>query len=405
MAAVLLPTYVLAASPLHFDFGSAGNVTAETTYDDARGYGFEPARSDSGQRFSVKLPEGTYRVSIRFGDPKSDSVTTIRAETRRLMLERVVTARGKFATREFVVNVRIPALPPPPLNAPGGSAVRLKPAELTTTSWDDRLTLEFLGGRARVAALTIEPVTVPTIYLAGDSTVTDQAVEPSASWGQMLTRFFAPDVAIANHAESGETLKSFLAELRLDKILSTIRPGDWLLIQFGHNDQKAQWPQTYVEAATTYRDYLRTYIAEARRHGAIPVLVTSPERRNFDAQGHISNSHGDYPEAVRAVAREENVALIDLWSMSKTFYEALGEERAALAFADGGRDRTHHNNYGAYELARMVVAGIQAADPRLTANLARHLAADAGQFDPAHPDDPTTLHLDSTRGRSSQPLN
>ncbi|HEY5807907.1 MAG TPA: rhamnogalacturonan acetylesterase [Povalibacter sp.] len=388
-AAMLLPAGASAAQfPLHFDFGRNGNITTDTLYEDARGYGFEPAKQDAGQRFSIKLPEGSYRVTAELGDPKVAALTTIKAETRRLMLERVRTARGKFITRSFIVNVRTPALPPPPINAPGGTAVRLKNAELTTNSWDNRLTLEFLGTPAKVAALTIEPVTLPTVYLAGDSTVTDTAVEPSGSWGQMLTRFFGTDVAVANHAEGGETLKSFLAELRLDKILSTLQPGDWLLIQFGHNDQKAQWPQTYVEAATTYRDYLRAYIGEARRRGAIPILITSPERRNFDEQGRIINTHRDYPDAVRAVAREENVVLIDLWSMSKTLYEALGEQRAALAFADDGRDKTHHNNYGAYELARMVVQGIRTADPQLTGNLASHLAADAGSFDPAHPDAP-----------------
>lgn len=387
--AMLLPCWAVATDiPQHFAFGPDGNVSATTLYEDARGYGFEPGERDRGALFSVKLPEGSYRVTARFGDPKAASLTTIRAETRRLMLESVHTSPGKFVTRSFIVNVRTPALPAPPSNAPGGGAVRLKPVELTTYSWDDKLTLEFAGAAAKVAALTIEPVALPTIYLAGDSTVTDTASEPSGSWGQMLTRFFGTDVVVANHAEGGETLKSFLTGLRLDKILSTLQPGDWLLIQFGHNDQKVQWPQTYVEAATTYRDYLRLYIGEARRHGAIPILITSPERRSFDEQGRIISSHGDYPDAVRAVAREQNVALIDLWSMSKVFYEALGEQRSALAFADGGRDRTHHNTYGAYELARMIVEGIRNADPQLTGNLSRHLAPDAALFDPARPDSP-----------------
>ena len=86
----------------------------------------------------------------------------------------------------------------------------------------------------------------------------------------MLPRFFGADIAVANHAESGETLKSFVTELRLDKLLSTLKAGDWVMIQFGHNDQKVQWPQTYAEAATTYRAWLRTYIAEMRRRGATP---------------------------------------------------------------------------------------------------------------------------------------
>jgi len=160
------------------------------------------------------------------------------------------------------------------------------------------------------------------------------------------------------------------------------------MIQFGHNDQKTQWPQTYAEAATTYRSWLRTYIAEVRRRGATPILVTSPERRNFDATGHIEPSLAEYAEAVRAVAREESVAVIDLNPMSVRFYEALGPEVSPRAFADEGRDKTHHNEYGAYALARMVVEGLRSADPQLTAGLAKHLAADAGNFDPSHPSPP-----------------
>jgi lysophospholipase L1-like esterase len=156
-----------------------------------------------------------------------------------------------------------------------------------------------------------------------------------------------------------------------------LRPGDWVLIQFGHNDQKQQWPQTYADAATTYRSYLRAYIAEARLRGATPILVTSPERANFDDAGHIKPSHGAYPDAVRAVAREESVALIDLNPMSTAFYEALGPKDSDFAFADGGRDRTHHSNYGAYELARRIAMGIHAADPELIDNLGDHLAPDA----------------------------
>lgn len=352
--------------------------------------------------FATTVPEGNYRVTVRLGDASAASHTTIKAEARRLMLENVSTSPGNFIDRSFIVNVRTPALPPPPANAPGADAVRIKSSEANSPTWDNLLSLEFSGAAARVASLTIEPTTVPTVYLAGDSTVTDQPGDPAASWGQMLPRFFKPNIAIANHAESGETLKSFLAELRLDKILSTLRAGDWLLIQFGHNDQKPQWPQTYAAAETTYRAYLRVYIAEARRLGATPILITSPERLNFDANRHVVDSLGNYSKAVRAVAREESVALIDLHAMSKSFYEALGEQRASLAFNDEGRDRTHHNNYGAYELARMIVAGLRAVDPRLASGLASHLAEDAGSFDPKHPDSPATFSLDSMRTDQQQ---
>ncbi len=205
----------------------------------------------------------------------------------------------------------------------------------------------------------------------------------------MLPRFFKPGVAVANHAESGETLKSFLASLRLAKILSQIKAGDYLFIQFGHNDEKRNWPQTYVEAHTTYQAYLRAYIAEARLRGATPVLVTSMQRRTFDEQGRIKNTHGDYPAAVRAVAAQEHVALIDLDRMSTAFYEALGPARAPLAVTNGGTDPTHHDDYGAYELAKCVVQGIR--DARLP--LAEFIVDDFAGFDPSRPDPPETFAL------------
>jgi lysophospholipase L1-like esterase len=262
--------------------------------------------------------------------------------------------------------------------------------------WDDKLTLEFGDTRPCLCALEIAQVDVPTVFLAGDSTVTDQPREPGASWGQMLPRFFKPGVAVANHAESGETMKSFISGLRLAKILSEMKKGDYLFIQFGHNDEKQSWPQTYVEAQTTYRAYLKVFIAEARLRGATPVLVTSMQRRQFDANGKVRNSHGDYPEAVRAVAKEEKVALVDLEQMSRAFYEALGPEKAPLAFSAGVRDPTHHNNYGAYELAKCVVQAIR--ENQLP--LAQFIVDDFQRFDPAHPDAPEQFAVPPSPGRS-----
>lgn len=368
----------MAEPPRKFQFGPKGNVRTEDSYDAQRGYGFEPAEGDAPwTRFSVQVPEGNYRVTVRLGASNRASKTSVAAETRRLMLENVATRRGQFVERSFIVNVRNALLAKPPANAPGGTAVRLKERELGSYTWDDKLTLQFIGRDRAVESLQIAPVEVPVLYLVGDSTVTDQASSPAASWGQILPRFMGDTLAVANNAESGESLKSFLTSLRLDKVLASLRPGDWLLIQFGHNDQKKQWPQTYVDAATTYRAYLRAYIAEARLRGATPILVTSPERANFDDAGHIKPSHGAYPDAVREVARQESVALIDLTAMSTVFYEALGVKGSDLAFADGGRDRTHHSNYGAYELARRIAFGIHTADPKLIANLGDHLAPDA----------------------------
>jgi lysophospholipase L1-like esterase len=368
--------------PLRFDLEPPKRATGRTLVAadkpyEPGGFGYEPQRRGKEFLFSAAVPEGNYRVTVRLGGR-----VTVKAESRRLMLRDITTRPGQYVTASFLVNVRNARLAPPPANAPGGSEVKLKSREAGSYTWDDKLTLEFLGD-PRVAAIEIEPVEVPTVFLAGDSTVTDQRAEPAASWGQMLPALFDPDVAVANHAESGETLKSFVTELRLDKLLSQIKAGDWLLIQFGHNDQKANWPQTYADPAVTYPAWLRTYIAEARRRGAHPVLVTSPERRNYEG-GKVRRTLADYAEAARKVARDEKVPLLDLQARSVALYEALGEAEAAKLFNDGGADRTHHNNPGAWFLARAVAAEIATQVPELAARL----KPAARRFDAAAP------HLD-----------
>ena len=381
-----------------FDFGPGPiapgytQVLPATIYSREPGYGFEPGskvscvergkdalRGDlcaSNQPFffSVALPEGNYNVTVTFGDATAATATTVKAELRRLMLEKVETAPGNFVTRAFTVNVRTPQIA-------GGGEVRLKDRERASEiwAWDEKLTLEFNNSRPAVCAIEITRVdNAPTVYLLGDSTVADQPLEPYNSWGQMLPRFFGPGVAVANHAESGESLRSSLAARRLDKVLSLIKPGDYLFIQYGHNDQKEKGEG--VGAFTTYKADLKKFVSEARRRGATPVLITSMHRRNFDPDGKVVNTLGDYPEAVRQVALEENVALIDLHAMSKLLYEALGAEGSGAAFKSG--DGTHHSNYGSYELAKCVVEGIKSNK----LGLAKYLAKDALPFDPRRPD-------------------
>lgn len=338
------------------------------TYSDSSGFGFEHPNV-----FSVAVPEGNYKVTITLGDPRAAGDTTIYAELRRLMLEHAVTKPGARETRTFIVNVRRPEIP-------GGGLVHLKDRETTTETraWDDRLTLEFTGPHPAVAALDIERVALPTVYLLGDSTMCDQPLEPFNSWGQMITRFLKPDVAVANHAESGESLAGALAARRLDKIWSEIKNGDYLFVQFGHNDMKS----TEAGALPTFTDRMKRVVDEARRGGAIPVLVTSVSRRTFDADGKkITDSFKGYTQAVREIAREKSVPLIDLQSSSATFYEALGPERSHQAFATM-QEGTHHNDYGSYEIAKCVLNGIK--DAKL--GLAKYIVDDFKGFDPAKPD-------------------
>jgi lysophospholipase L1-like esterase len=214
----------------------------------------------------------------------------------------------------------------------------------------------------------------------------------------MLPRFFLPGIVIANHAESGETTKSFVGEKRLAKIMTTMRPDDYLFIQFAHNDMKPG-----AVSLDEYKKLLISYITQTRRKGATPVLVTSMNRRTFDDAGHITNSLAGYPDAMREVAAQQKVALIDLNAMSKTLFEAMGPEGTLKAFmhypADSfpGQtaaisDDTHFNSYGAYELARCIVHGIREAKLPLT----KFLDPNIPDFNPAHPDPQSDFHLPFT---------
>ena len=421
---LLIPVWILMAataigqSPnsFKFDFGSGKAakgyiaVTPATTFNYQTGYGFDQGSVvtavDHGGKdvltgsyitsskpfyFSVKLPEGNYDVKVILGDAKGVSITTVRAECRRLMVPTIETAKEKFATVQFTVHIRDSMI----RNANGEvvSKVRLKPREFAYLHWDNMLTLEFNDVMPKVCAVEITPnKKATTVFLAGNSTVVDQDREPWAAWGQMFPSFFeAGKIAIANYAESGETLKAFKGERRLEKVWSMIKPGDYLFIEFAHNDQKAG--SSHLDPFTTYKETLKEWIAEARKRNVTPVLVTSMHRRSFDSTGHIINTLLDYPEAMRQTAKEENVALIDLNAMSKIMYEAWGEEKSVKAFVhypantfpgqnEALKDNTHFNPYGAYELARCVVKGLQ----QTTLPIAKFLKKNIPAFDPARPD-------------------
>jgi lysophospholipase L1-like esterase len=410
-----------AAGTLKFDFGSAAvasgytGVAPDVLYSPSRGYGFEPGAllegidrggdhslaplerdfvtSERPFHFTAHVPhEGNYRVTVTLGDATGESRTTIKAELRRLMAERVATAPGRFEKVSFIVNTRTPRITAVGEIPPG--EVRLKaPRESIQEAWawDNAITLEFGDSRPAVCAVEIEPADVPTLFLLGDSTVCDQSKEPYNSWGQMLTRFFTPAVALANHGESGETYRDSIGRRRLDKILSVMQPGDWLLMQFGHNDQK-QIAAGSGGPFTTYAAEIRVHVAGVRARGGHPVIVSPMERRGFAADGSVLPSLEDYAAAARQTATELNVPFIDLNTLSRQLYAALGPDRSARAFAataDGKIDNTHHNNYGSYQLAQCIVQAIR----ELNLPIAKWITPDFRGFDPRRPDDPDTFSV------------
>ena len=371
---------------MKFDFGSGNTspgfvaVTPADAFTPEKGYGFDlgftpkaedrggnPVKGDfvtgeGGFYFSVALPQGNYDVTLLLGDPAGKSDTTVKAESRRLMLENVLTAEKEQVTRKFSVNIRQPEYP--------GGRVGLKDREKSYLHWDNKLTLEFNGPRPCVAAVEITPApSATTVYLLGDSTVTDQPFEPWSSWGQMFTRFFKPGIAIANQAESGESLGSSLSARRVAKVEAEMKKGDYVFIQFGHNDMKSKAP----DALAKYEENLGKLVREIQEKGGTPVLVTSMERKG----GVEKDTLAGYPDAMKRVAEKEKAALIDLHAMSRQLYVGLGKDLNA-AFQDG----THHNNFGSYEIAKCVVEGIR----QQKLPLAAMLADDVKVFDPSRPD-------------------
>lgn len=389
-------------APYHrvFEFGqsvrSSESVTAIKTaapYQPGWGFGFEgdapavEATSIGGNPFffSFDAPEGNYKITVTLGaDEPSD--TTVKAELRRLMTQPVAVPANGSATRTFIVNVRTPALPT------GGVVLLKAPRESDQESrdWDSRITLEFDGTHPSVRSITVDRVDVPTIYLLGDSTVCDQMGEPYASWGQMLPVFFKPTVAIANHAESGETVAASIARHRFDKILSLIKPGDVFIVQFGHNDMKEKAKDP--DAPMKYKAGLIEWAKEIEAKGAIPVIVTPMNRHTF-VDGHVVNSLEEYPELAREAAAETGARLIDLNAQSKILYEAFGEQGSLHLFEHNAdytqKDATHHSPFGAYELAKLIVQGL--IDDHLS--VAQQVVDNWKPFNPAHPDAESDFHI------------
>ncbi|MBQ9660927.1 MAG: rhamnogalacturonan acetylesterase [Bacteroidales bacterium] len=355
---------------------------------------YDTSRTQAAFELSVPVPDGNYLVTLEIGSRKRAARTFVKAESRRLAVNDLATEKGEIRTVRFLVNKRDRTI------REDGQAVAevvTKPREKFKLNWDDCLTLEIGGDAPAVASVRIEPAPadVTTVFLCGDSTVVDQDIEPWASWGQMFPWFFDTSVAVANYAESGERADSFIGAGRLRKILSVLRPGDYVFVEFGHNDMKLKGPGK--GGHYFFATQLKTFADEIRAKGGIPVFVSPTHRRNFDADGRVIETHEDYPEAMEWVAAREGVTFLDLHRQTAIFYEAMGPEASKRAFVHykagsfegmprDVADDTHFNTYGAFELAKCVVALLQVSG----LPLAKHIVNFTG-FSPACPDAPESF--------------
>lgn len=214
-----------------------------------------------------------------------------------------------------------------------------------------------------------------TVFLIGDSTMADKPTpqtNPERGWGQMLPGFFDGRVVVRNHAVNGRSSKSFIDEGRWNTVLQALKPGDYVFIQFGHNDQKREDPARYTNPHTGYRKNLRRFVTETRERGGNPVLFSSIVRRNFNNHGVLEDTHCAYPVVARAVAEELGVPFVDLQLLSEELVLGLGREASKQLYVwvkpgeyamypEGKQDDTHLSVRGATEIARLAVQGLRAA--------------------------------------------
>jgi lysophospholipase L1-like esterase len=209
------------------------------------------------------------------------------------------------------------------------------------------------------------------VFLIGDSTVADKPLvnNPERGWGQLLPIFFSDKVQILNHARNGRSTKSFITEGRWKIVADQLQEGDYVFIEFGHNDAKKEDTSRFAPPVPDYRDNLMKFIRETREKKAIPVLLTPITRRDFK-DGKFAATHGEYPKIMKEIADQEKVPLIDMFNKSKQLVEKLGDEQSKALYLAGvkqnefrlwnkKRDNTHFTRRGAIQMASFVVDGIK----------------------------------------------
>jgi lysophospholipase L1-like esterase len=212
-----------------------------------------------------------------------------------------------------------------------------------------------------------------TIFMIGNSTMADKPYDggnPEKGWGQVFPLYFKEGISIENHAVNGRSTKSFLDQGRWEVVRERIKPGDYVIIEFGHNDAKKEDSTRFADANTTYRWNLEKFVDDTRKKEGIPLLATPIVRRRFDKQGNFYDVHGDYPKVVREVAVEKNVYLLDMHAKSEELLIRYGEENSKQLFLhiapgeypslpDGKIDDTHFSPTGAFRMCDLAVEEIR----------------------------------------------
>lgn len=220
-----------------------------------------------------------------------------------------------------------------------------------------------------------------TIYMIGDSTMADKPTEdnPERGWGQMFPLFFDSTIVIENHAKNGRSTRTFISENRWQTVVDKLKPGDYVIIQFGHNDQSKEKVDRYTPPED-YRQNLEKFVNETRSKKANPILCTPIMRRRFNEKGEFYDTHGVYPDIVREVAKEMQVPLIDMHRKSEKLIRDFGPDSSKKLFLwiepgvykslpEGKQDNTHFSEFGALKMAELAVDGIK----ELKLELVKHL--------------------------------
>ena len=313
--------------------GSAGGSTAEVPLDPTL---LSKCTGTNPIDCAFSAPNGNYVVTVELGSATAAATTRVRAETRRIVLQPTNTAAGAYFRFTFAVNVRAE-------NHDGYSA----PGNILNLSLDG--TSPALHGVGFAAA------SIPTIFIAGDSTVCDwdpptynpATFLPStdvSGWGQQLSQFLGPGIAVANYADSGETAGSFYTKF-YPPAKAAMKQGDYLFVQFGHNDMKS-------DTAAQYQANLTKYLTDAKAKNVTPVLITPVARSGATAANHGFNGFDDN---MRTLATAQNVALIDLTNLALTYYGTLSSSAKSALFVDG----THFHEPGATQIANLVAQAMK----------------------------------------------